>query len=1404
MDANLKHNLQGGQLWYETFQDIPAGTELTLAPREPLNLQDMFGDSPSADERSDRETASQHSGTVDEREEDEEDGETRCYVCDQVYTDIDKLDEHLISKHNYRRDEYQCDYCPRAYSYRPCLIKHRSIKHGETKKYHCENCPKVFTDPSNLQRHIRTHHVGARSHACPECGKTFATSSGLKQHTHIHSSVKPFQCEVCFKAYTQFSNLCRHKRMHADCRMQIKCVKCGQSFSTVTSLSKHKRFCDSTTPSSLSSQGQLPLSPMAGTNPFSLYRSPGVPLPFPFPHQFHSYHQLFPSNPVIPSLFFNQLPKINSAEEHTPSKRMRLGSEGLSPKLERLSPRERLSPKQERLTPSREHTFMSKMSPPKAVEANITASPERPNIFKHKEQIRVEIPVDDDIPKDLSKQSSSSSSSSSDEADQPLDLSGWKESRVTTQNREENIERQSSTPSESIKEEKIEVVAIDEQNKSPAERVSAPPTMAYPRPLHPLMMTDARNFSYNYPSAQNNERSFMGIVTSGTPEYYNTRVYSPPSTNDIDVVGKDEEDSESYSEIVDDYLSQKSNFDHKLRTDKEKRLNNNDQAIEVFSTELPQHFEEDKGYIELSPVNILQACNNSRIIDNESTFIHQDSPIYVDTNIIDKETFDIRIAEKFHIDYSTGDIISTGVLTENCISEPEVYEVDTDGVLQKYIEQKQNGNDSIPLQEASEYSQIENRDFEGDKYKNPNEEFIHLVESEIGVHNEDFNESGMNQASIEGSVNSESSMVRSYNDDDLIDDLDTRAGSIANSDDSNETLEAIRQRIRRNLLLTMNQNIDEIDVSNKENFDVSESSRKSRKRKRNQNSWQREQLKQKRNSGQAYITSKNRRKVSERSLKSTCGETCRYKCNEVFTSADRKSILKSFWEIGQNTQQRQYISSNIVDVNPKFRYPKDNTNRSINQAYHLAKNNKQVRVCKKFFMATLDIGDTMIRSTLKKRGSNGIIQPDQRGKHNNRKKLDPALKDSIRNHIDSIPRIESHYLRNQTKREYFEGCLNITTLYRLYKEKCIASGTSFAKKSAYEQIFNYEYNIGFHKPKKDQCSTCESYKNSNDKDRSVLEDSYRKHLRDKELSREEKARDVKTATENEKTRVVAVYDLQAVLATPSGDVSSFYYKSKLATYNFTIFDIPHKNGYCYVWSENCAKRGANEIGTCVLSFIRKYCDGKSIVFYSDNCAGQNKNKFIAAMYSFAVSNFNIPIITHKFLITGHTQNEGDSMHSCIEREKKRILKSGPIFVPSQWIPVIRLAKKNNNPYEVEEIDTFDIYDFKKLSSEIGNNYNINIKNEKVLWSEIKILEFRKSAPFTIFYKTEYTNEAFQEIDVRGRKSHRTTNKNSPSLVKAYVEPPKISKEKKQGLVSLCKENLIKNQYHAFYENLSCD
>ncbi|XP_031429021.1 MDS1 and EVI1 complex locus protein EVI1-A isoform X2 [Clupea harengus] len=173
-----------------------------------------------------------------------------CGECDQVFPDSQSLEAHSLS-HSEER-EYKCDQCPKAFNWKSNLIRHQ-MSHDSGKHYECENCTKqVFTDPSNLQRHIRSQHVGARAHACTDCGKTFATSSGLKQHKHIHSSVKPFACksftapkrEVCHKSYTQFSNLCRHKRMHADCRTQIKCKDCGQLFSTTSSLNKHRRFCE--------------------------------------------------------------------------------------------------------------------------------------------------------------------------------------------------------------------------------------------------------------------------------------------------------------------------------------------------------------------------------------------------------------------------------------------------------------------------------------------------------------------------------------------------------------------------------------------------------------------------------------------------------------------------------------------------------------------------------------------------------------------------------------------------------------------------------------------------------------------------------------------------------------------------------------------------------------------------------------------------------------------------------------------------------------------------------------------------------------------------------------------------------------------------------------------------------
>ena len=47
----------------------------------------------------------------------------------------------------------------------------------------------------------------------------------------------------------------------------------------------------------------------------------------------------------------------------------------------------------------------------------------------------------------------------------------------------------------------------------------------------------------------------------------------------------------------------------------------------------------------------------------------------------------------------------------------------------------------------------------------------------------------------------------------------------------------------------------------------------------------------------------------------------------------------------------------------------------------------------------------------------------------------------------------------------------------------------------------------------------------------------------------------------------------------------------------------------YVWSENIASRGAQEIGSCLLLYLQKIIQPsiKKIIMYSDSAGGNNRN-----------------------------------------------------------------------------------------------------------------------------------------------------------------------------------------------------
>ena len=118
----------------------------------------------------------------------------------------------------------------------------------------------------------------------------------------------------------------------------------------------------------------------------------------------------------------------------------------------------------------------------------------------------------------------------------------------------------------------------------------------------------------------------------------------------------------------------------------------------------------------------------------------------------------------------------------------------------------------------------------------------------------------------------------------------------------------------------------------------------------------------------------------------------------------------------------------------------------------------------------------------------------------------------------------------------------------MYVEKSTAKGSEIAKELMYREIINHEFNIEFQKPKSDRCDQCESFKMNNfpsDEQRVKHE----KHLQSKNETRQE--RDHDRCRSDQHTAVIC-FDMQNVVGLPRANISNFFYKRKLNSYNLTL------------------------------------------------------------------------------------------------------------------------------------------------------------------------------------------------------------------------------------------------------------
>lgn len=533
------------------------------------------------------------------------------------------------------------------------------------------------------------------------------------------------------------------------------------------------------------------------------------------------------------------------------------------------------------------------------------------------------------------------------------------------------------------------------------------------------------------------------------------------------------------------------------------------------------------------------------------------------------------------------------------------------------------------------------------------------------------------------------------------------------------------------------------------------------------------------------------------------GKKCGNNCEINFTNEDRNNIHELYWGLGSSVRQRDWLLALVEEVNVRRRRVESGSRRSVSYRYYFPSGDGgKKRVCQQFILKTLGISQMTLRYTLKNVIASNVSKQDERGKSTPSNKYSESVIKGVKQFIEKLPAVKSHYCRNKGNKLYLPSEFkNLSFLYnKVYLQDEIIKDIGSVQKQTFKNIFRNEYNIGFHLPKKDKCEICERIKNLDTVSQAdaMNTEEYKKHLQEKNAAKDKFLND--QARSKSGGFLCASFDLEKVLTTPHGDSVNLYYTRKLAYYNETIYESGTRNGYCYLWHESEAKRGCNEVCTVVFKYL-KMIDEKgeysSIALYCDSCCGQNKNRAMLTMLSYFVSNVAMYIdnISINFLVPGHTMMPVDSVHATIES----FIKGRTVWAPSQWPTLISNARINPKNYETIMLENADILDWKSFA-EVYLPKTIKIPVTKLRSACFQRIEPKKillNYGFSSPFETESVDLGFI---IRSRQSQRRVQ--APTV--AYSGKIPIAKPKYMDLKKMCDKGIIPAQYAQEYLTLPYD
>ena len=474
------------------------------------------------------------------------------------------------------------------------------------------------------------------------------------------------------------------------------------------------------------------------------------------------------------------------------------------------------------------------------------------------------------------------------------------------------------------------------------------------------------------------------------------------------------------------------------------------------------------------------------------------------------------------------------------------------------------------------------------------------------------------------------------------------------------------------------------------------------------------------------------------------------------------------------TEKKEYII-NLVEVKNTERTRSDGDSRRKNTfKYYFEINGEKFHVCKTMFVHTFDISAYQIQTW-----KMNALRRNERKNYKKQEKKTSSGRKIAKEFLDSLPRIPSHYCRQNTNRSYlYDEIKSKAELYKLFQGYCSEHQAIAPGRNVLIREFKSQ-NMSFFQPRKDRCDTCISYECGN-----IDQDVYEKHIQRKNAARNQKSND---KSDDDPCHEVWCMDVQAVLTCPKLNASALYYKTKLALHNFTMYNLKTAEVRCYVWNETEGDLSASSFATCIRhclnDVITRNPNIKVITLYSDGCGYQNRNATLSNMLiDFATSN-NITL-QQKYLEKGHAQSEVDSVHSTIERK----LKNRQIYWPHDYLSAMKECREKN-PYQIIEMKHDDFFDFTAIK--YIDSVRPGKKPGEPQVHDLRVLKYTEDR--NVYFKTSYGDD-FAQLPQRIK-----TPSDKFEFHKAHRDRLCIKKTKFQHLQQI--KPVLPGLYHKFYDDL---